>query len=136
MVGKKKVFKNYGASAGASMAHSHSQIMGLPLVPPLVSSRLDSMKKFYDMTGKCSLCEVQSEDILVCDTVHFFAIVPFAASYPFEVWIVPRDHTAHFHEIDHEKVRFPDLFLLHMLGLLMSPTNLLSKSIVKGFFNT
>ncbi|THU65351.1 hypothetical protein C4D60_Mb05t02730 [Musa balbisiana] len=98
-----QVFKNYGASAGASMAHSHSQIMGLPLVPPLVSSRLDSMKKFYDMTGKCSLCEVQSEDILVCDTVHYFAIVPFAASYPFEVWIVPRDHTAHFHEIDHEK---------------------------------
>ncbi|RWV95339.1 hypothetical protein GW17_00042041 [Ensete ventricosum] len=99
-----QVFKNYGASAGASMAHSHSQIMGLPLVPPLASSRLDSTKKFYDMTGKCSLCEVRSEDILVCDTVHYFAIVPFAASYPFEVWIVPRDHTAHFHEIDHEKI--------------------------------
>ncbi|WOK99453.1 ADP-glucose phosphorylase [Canna indica] len=98
-----QVFKNYGASAGASMAHSHSQIMGLPLVPPLVSTRLDSMKKFYDMTGKCCLCEAWSEDILVSETAHFFAIVPFAASYPFEVWIVPRDHTNHFHEIDNEK---------------------------------
>ncbi|KAG6473604.1 ADP-glucose phosphorylase-like [Zingiber officinale] len=98
-----QVFKNYGASAGASMAHSHSQIVGLPLVPPLVSTRLDSMKKFYDMTGKCSLCEVLSNNLLVAETVHYFAIVPFAASYAFEVWIVPRGHTVHFHEIDHEK---------------------------------
>lgn len=88
------------------MAHSHSQIVGLPLVPPLVSTRLDSMKKFYDLTGKCSLCEVLSNDLLVAETIHYFAIVPFAASYAFEVWIVPRGHTVHFHEIDREKVRF------------------------------
>ncbi|KAG6471796.1 hypothetical protein ZIOFF_069242 [Zingiber officinale] len=113
-----QVFKNYGASAGASMAHSHSQIVGLPLVPPLVSTRLDSMKKFYDMTGKCSLCEVLSNDLLVAETVHYFAIVPFAASYAFEVWIVPRGHTVHFHEIDHEKVMLLGLYVNSTLNCI------------------
>ncbi|KAF8392769.1 hypothetical protein HHK36_021006 [Tetracentron sinense] len=39
-----QVFKNHGASAGASMSHSHSQIMALPIVPPTVSARLGSIE--------------------------------------------------------------------------------------------
>ncbi|KAK3017428.1 hypothetical protein RJ639_007586 [Escallonia herrerae] len=50
-----QVFKNYGASAGASMSHSHSQMIALPVVPPTVSTRLDSMKEYFGQTGKLSL---------------------------------------------------------------------------------
>ena len=98
------MFKNHGASAGASLAHSHSQMMGLPLVPPTVSSRLNSTKELFDRAGKCGLCEARSEDVLINESAHFFSIVPFAASFPFEIWIVPRDHTSYFHDIDDEKV--------------------------------
>jgi galactose-1-phosphate uridylyltransferase len=31
--------------------------------------------------------------------------VPFAASYPFEIWIIPRQHISYFHKIDQDKVR-------------------------------
>ncbi|XP_057982876.1 ADP-glucose phosphorylase [Malania oleifera] len=99
-----QVFKNHGASAGASMSHSHSQIMAVPIVPPTVSARLESMKDYFTQTGKCSLCEVWPEDLLVDESTHFISIVPFAASFPFEIWIVPRDHCSHFHELDGQKV--------------------------------
>lgn len=99
-----QVFKNYGATAGASLSHSHSQIIGLPIVPPMVSTRLDSMKEYFDRTGKCGLCDIQLKKILIDESSHFYAIVPFAASYPFEIWIVPRKHASHFHEIDDERV--------------------------------
>ncbi|PSS21093.1 ADP-glucose phosphorylase [Actinidia chinensis var. chinensis] len=69
-----QVFKNHGASAGASMSHSHSQIMALPVVPPAVSARLDSMKEYFDQTGKCSLCEDQSNDLLIASSTHFISI--------------------------------------------------------------
>lgn len=98
------MFKNHGASAGASMTHSHSQIVGLPVIPPSVTTRLDSMKQYFNQTGKCSLCHVPTKDLLVDESVHFISVVPYAASFPFELWIVPRDHVSHFHELDHEKV--------------------------------
>ncbi|XVF06218.1 hypothetical protein REPUB_Repub06bG0028500 [Reevesia pubescens] len=96
--------KNHGASAGASMSHSHSQILSLPIVPPSVSIHLDSMKGYFNQTGKCNLCEVHSKDLLINETSHFISIAPFAASFPFETWIIPQDHSSHFDELDNEKV--------------------------------
>uniref|UniRef100_A0A5B7BD27 Galactose-1-phosphate uridyl transferase N-terminal domain-containing protein n=1 Tax=Davidia involucrata TaxID=16924 RepID=A0A5B7BD27_DAVIN len=98
-----QVFKNHGVSAGASMSHSHSQIMALPVVPPTVSTRINSMKEYFDQTGKCSLCEIQRDDLLIDESTHFISVVPFAATFPFEIWIIPHDHSSHFHELDGEK---------------------------------
>jgi len=91
------------------MSHSHSQMMALPVIPPSVSARLTSMKDHFDQTGKCFICEIQCKDLLIDSSTNFFSLVPFAATFPFEIWIVPRYHTAHFHELDAEKV--PLLYL-------------------------
>ncbi|OAY68283.1 ADP-glucose phosphorylase [Ananas comosus] len=123
-----QVFKNHGASAGASMAHSHSQIVGLPVVPPSVSARLNCTKEFFDRTGKCSLCDIRSKEILIDETSHFFSIVPFAASYPFEIWIVPREHISYFHELDHKKA-------VDLGGLLKLMLQKLSKQLNDPPFN-
>ncbi|CAH8271477.1 unnamed protein product [Arabidopsis lyrata] len=98
-----QVFKNQGASAGASMSHSHSQIMALPVVPPTVSSRLDGTKDYFDETGKCCLCEAKSKHFVIDESSHFVSVAPFAATYPFEIWIIPNDHSSHFHHLDDVK---------------------------------
>ncbi|KAJ8763152.1 hypothetical protein K2173_025537 [Erythroxylum novogranatense] len=98
-----QVFKNHGASAGASFSHSHSQILALPIIPPSVSLRLEGSKEHFDKTGKCNLCEALGEELVIDKTAHFISIVPFAATYPFEIWIVPLDHCPHFHELDHHR---------------------------------
>lgn len=98
------------------MSHSHSQILALPVAPPAVSARLDGMKEYFDKTGKCSICEILQEDLLIHASSHFISIVPFAATFPFEIWIIPRDHSTHFHEIDIEKVIIivPLIYLFHI----------------------
>ncbi|KAL5708623.1 UDP-glucose--hexose-1-phosphate uridylyltransferase [Ranunculus cassubicifolius] len=98
-----QVFKNHGASAGASMSHSHSQMIGLPITPPTVSARFDSMKEYFTETGKCALCEGHDEDLTISESNHFISIAPFAASSPFEMWIIPKYHSSHFHELDNSK---------------------------------
>ncbi|XP_028761263.1 ADP-glucose phosphorylase [Neltuma alba] len=98
-----QVFKNHGASAGASMSHSHSQILALPIIPPTVSSRLANMKDYFEQTGKCCICQIGSEDLVIHASTNFISLVPYAATFPFEIWIVPRYHSAHFHELDAEK---------------------------------
>ncbi|XP_039067581.1 ADP-glucose phosphorylase-like [Hibiscus syriacus] len=97
------------------MSHSHSQIIALPIVPSNVSVRLDSMEEYFYQTGKCSLCEVQSKDLLINETSHFISITPFAALFPFEMWIIPGYHTSHFDELDKEKA----VDLGHLLKLIL-----------------
>ncbi|KAL6184846.1 hypothetical protein ACLB2K_046246 [Fragaria x ananassa] len=53
----------------ASLTHSHSQIMALPFVPPAVAARLHSMKDYFNRTEKCSLCEFNSNDLLIAEEV-------------------------------------------------------------------
>ncbi|GAU47817.1 hypothetical protein TSUD_137850 [Trifolium subterraneum] len=127
-----EVFKNHGAAAGASMSHSHSQMIALPVIPPSVSSRLGSMKDFFDQTGKCCICEIQRENLLIDSSTYFFSLVPYAASFPFEIWIVPRYHSAHFHELDAEKVGF-ELGVLQSFHLVDDPHSAASLSGVLHF---
>lgn len=118
-----QVFKNHGASAGASMAHSHSQMLGTPFVPPSVTTRLNYMKEVFDRSGNCSLCEIRSTDTLISETPNFYGIVPFAASYPFEIWIIPREHNSYFHDIDQDKALDLGSLLKTMLQKLSKQLN-------------
>ncbi|GAB2250140.1 hypothetical protein Droror1_Dr00013499 [Drosera rotundifolia] len=98
-----QVFKNYGASAGASLSHSHSQMISLPIVPTNAVIHLKAMKEYFDRNKKCILCEPPTKELVVDESAHFISIVPFAASFAFEIWIIPKDHSSHFHHIDEEK---------------------------------
>ncbi|CAM8932608.1 unnamed protein product [Rhodiola kirilowii] len=102
-----QVFKNHGASAGASMSHSHSQIMALPVIPPLVESRIACMKEFYSNSGKCSVCQMIEEcrgtEVLISESKLYAAIVPYAATFAFEVWIVPRNHASNLEDMSKEE---------------------------------
>ncbi|XP_076923080.1 ADP-glucose phosphorylase-like [Bidens hawaiensis] len=98
-----QVFKNHGASAGASMSHSHSQILALPVIPSTVSTRFNSMKEYHNQSGKCVLCNINTNNLLIDESNHFISISPFASTFPFETWIVPRYHSSHFHELDEDK---------------------------------
>lgn len=78
-------------------------MMALPIIPSSVSARLASMKDYFDQAGKCLICDIQREDLLIDSSTNFFSLVPFAAAFPFEIWIVPQYHSSHFHELDAEK---------------------------------
>lgn len=95
---------NHGRSAGASIEHPHSQIFASPFVPPLVRKRLDGARRYREAHGRCVYCEMLVQesmkgDRLVTRSEDFAAFVPYAARFPFEVWIVPTRHEAHFERI-------------------------------------
>ncbi len=95
------LFRNHGAAAGASLPHPHSQIIALAMTPPRLRALADWMHQSWQDTGRCVTCdelEVERADCrrVVESTQDFLAVVPFAASVPFEIWIVPRRHQASF----------------------------------------
>ncbi|KAH9331836.1 hypothetical protein KI387_003944, partial [Taxus chinensis] len=103
-----QVFKNQGETAGASLRHSHSQIIALPIVPSNVVTRLNNAKEYFIGKMKCNLCEclsgeIRSRSLLIDESSHFISFVPFAASFPFETWIAPKEHASYYEQIEDEQ---------------------------------
>lgn len=95
------IFKNHGASAGASLSHSHSQLIAMPVVPKQVKEELDGAQKYYDFRQRCIFCDILKQELedtkrLIAQNSKFVALAPFAPRFPFEVWIIAQRHFASF----------------------------------------
>lgn len=95
------LFKNHGEAAGASLEHTHSQLIALPVVPKRVQEELDGSKRYFDYKERCIFCDIIQQELdankrVVLETDHFLVISPYAPRFPFETWIVPRKHNSHF----------------------------------------
>lgn len=101
-------FKNYGWTAGAGrVKHTRSQLIATPVNPKRVKEELTGAHKYYEYHERCVFCdlirqEVEAKDRLILEVDGFIAIAPFAARFPFEVWILPKKHSCDFTSIDME----------------------------------
>lgn len=106
------VFKNYGESAGALLEHSHSQLIALPIIPKCAHEKLEGGRRYWDCHERCVFCDIISHEIeggarLVAETEKFAVLTPYAARFPFETWILPKDHSSHFETLRDD--RLPEL---------------------------
>jgi UDPglucose--hexose-1-phosphate uridylyltransferase len=95
------LFKNHGEPAGASLEHTHSQLIALPIVPKRVREEVDSAKRYFIDKERCIFCdmirqEIESETRVILENEHFIALSPYAPRFPFETWILPRQHSSAF----------------------------------------
>ncbi|HQQ06206.1 MAG TPA: galactose-1-phosphate uridylyltransferase [Candidatus Omnitrophota bacterium] len=96
------VFKNYGVSAGGSrVKHSRSQLIATPVNPKRVKEELVGARNYFDAHERCIFCDLIRQEIemksrVIVEIDGFIAIVPFAARFPFEIWILPKKHASDF----------------------------------------
>ena len=98
------IFKNVGAAAGASLEHSHSQLIVTPIVPINVAEEIEGSQAFYRYRGRCVFCDMLEQELtferrIVFDSPGFVAFCPFAARFPFETWVVPTTHASHYESL-------------------------------------
>lgn len=103
------IFKNHGYSAGASLSHSHSQLIALPMIPKNVHEELNGAHTYYEYRERCIFCDMitqEKEDHqrLIAENSRYLAFSPFASRFPFEVWILPKEHHSDFSLIRTEDV--------------------------------
>jgi UDPglucose--hexose-1-phosphate uridylyltransferase len=97
------VFKNHGVAAGASLEHSHSQLIALPIVPKEIREQVDGAKQHYDYKERCIYCDVVRQELdsgvrVVAENSDFVTLSPYAPRFPFETWIVPKQHESRFED--------------------------------------
>jgi len=103
------LFKNHGALAGASLDHSHSQLIALPIVPTAVREEIDGARRHHDLKERCIFCDVVGQERrdrtrLVHENDEFVVFAPYAPRSPFETWIVPKRHESSFEAEPRERL--------------------------------
>ncbi len=125
------LFKNHGAPAGATLEHSHSQLIALPIVPDFVREELDGARHHFADKERCVFCDIVRQELafgrrVILEDADHVAIAPYAPRFPFEAWLVPRRHGARFEEAaPHEYrslARLLKAVLLRMNRALESPS--------------
>lgn len=103
------IFRNVGTAAGASMAHPHSQIIALPLVPAPVKEALAASQLYFAEKERCIFCDILCQEIangarIVEESELFVVTSSYAARFPFETKIFPRRHSHDFAQISEDEI--------------------------------
>jgi UDPglucose--hexose-1-phosphate uridylyltransferase len=99
------VFKNHGIAAGASLEHSHSQIIALPIIPIRVREEMDGAKTYFRYKDRCVFCDILRQELqqrsrIIIENQSFVSIAPFASRFPFETWVLPKTHQSSFEHME------------------------------------
>ena len=92
------LFKNFGREAGASLIHSHSQMMTTPFIPIQIMEEIYGSLEYYNDNKKCVYCTMIEEEKkinerVICENDEFIAISPFASKSPYQIYILPKKHS-------------------------------------------
>jgi UDPglucose--hexose-1-phosphate uridylyltransferase len=104
------VFKNRGDRAGASMTHSHSQILALPVITHNTEDELRGAKEYYDTHGEhCIFCDIVAHETvskirIIDENEQFITLSPYAPRFPYEVWLIPKRHSSNYESVDEDEV--------------------------------
>jgi UDPglucose--hexose-1-phosphate uridylyltransferase len=97
------VFKNHGGAAGATLEHSHSQLIALPIVPDFIREEVDGARRHFEAKERCVFCDIVRQELsagrrVIQENAEIVALAPYAPRFPFETWLLPRSHGARFEE--------------------------------------
>src|SRR5438128_11155507 len=75
------LFKNVGAAAGASIEHTHSQLIVTPIVPINVQEEMTGALEFHNYPGRCICCDkipvvLAAQEGVVLDYARFISLAP------------------------------------------------------------
>ena len=95
------IFKNHGEAAGASLEHAHSQLIALPILPINVVQELEGAKQYFLYKERCVFCDIIRQEMdsgtrVVAENENFLTLAPYAPRFPFETWILPKQHESAF----------------------------------------
>ena len=93
------IFKNHGSAAGASLEHTHSQIIANPIIPKRAMEELDGARKYYEYKERCVFCDIIRQERsmpsrVIIEKDEFISFCPFASRFPFEACIIPKKHSS------------------------------------------
>jgi UDPglucose--hexose-1-phosphate uridylyltransferase len=70
-------------------------------VPRAIQEEIDGAKNYYDVNRACVYCavigrEMGAQSRIVAESERFIVFCPYASRFPYETWILPKQHAPCF----------------------------------------
>lgn len=103
------LFKNYLRQAGASLMHSHSQILSLPLIPPELKYEYELCGDFYEKMGINMYEHLIKEELnykkrVIHNSERFLIFIPEVCKFSGDIIILFKENI-YFNEIDEDSLK-------------------------------
>ena len=90
------VFENRGEEVGVTLNHPHGQIYSYPFITPRTTKMLAVAQEHFDKTGIPLISsvierEIKDQSRIIAENEHWIAYVPYAARYPYEIHVAPKE---------------------------------------------
>jgi UDPglucose--hexose-1-phosphate uridylyltransferase len=106
-----QIFENKGAAMGCSNPHPHGQIWTESALPEEPSLEIASQRAHKHKYGSCLLCDyldveyrAAGQPRTVFENADFIAVVPYWATWPFEILLLPKRCVSSLPELTPEEV--------------------------------
>ncbi len=95
------LFKNHGSPAGATLEHSHSQLIALPVTPRQVQEEIEGARRHFEHRERCIFCDIAMQERrdrsrVIHENEEFLVFAPWAPRSPFETWVLPKRHESNY----------------------------------------
>lgn len=124
-----QIFKNNGRNSGASLEHSHWQIIGTNFVPSKIKTMNSKFEQYQREKGVCYNCS-QKDLYKIMEDDEVFVGIPYASSASISFRIVPKKHYGDFSELDDKTLKSISNMLLRTLSILNALEENLSYNIL------
>lgn len=99
------IFKNVGKEGGASLSHSHTQLLASQFLPPIIAQETEASKKHYLKWHRCAWCDEikKAGKRVALETKHTILIAANAPRFNNEAWVLPKRHVGNFSDLKPEE---------------------------------
>ncbi|MCC8463313.1 UDP-glucose--hexose-1-phosphate uridylyltransferase [Photorhabdus bodei] len=103
-----QVFENKGEAMGCSQPHPHGQIWANSFLPNEIERKDKQLRAYYQEQSSNLLmdyvkAELADGERVVVDTIHWLAVVPYWAAWPYETMLLPKVHIRRMNELTDEQ---------------------------------
>jgi len=108
---------NNGANAGASITHPHAQVFAANIIPNQIVREMAGAEQYFINNGSNVFADLiyhekKAKERVIAENDEFIAFTFYAARFPFETWVLPKEQCAHFEDETETYI--------HSLGQLMN----------------
>jgi UDPglucose--hexose-1-phosphate uridylyltransferase len=108
------LFKNQRPPSPSLQGHSYSQIVASPVLPQVMEMELRWSRSHFLRKDRCLFCDIIQQEVTEDKRVvdrdgEFVALCPFASHSPYEIWVLPLEHSSSFENYVSESTRILSL---------------------------
>lgn len=116
------VFKDQRPPSPTLYGHSHSLVLAIPFLPYSAETELRICQPHYQRKERCLYCDIIQQELrqekrVVDQTADFVALCPFASRSPYELWLIPLQHSSSFEKDQAEPARVRSLATFFKVAL-------------------